>query len=227
MAITERTAVETQVTPAATNITVTKPTGLADGDFVVISLALNGGSLSAAPTGFTLIFSQITQANPRQYVYGKYITSAAGEGAWTFTATSVTKTAIAQAYIGVDATQSLDVAAQTASNSTGSNVMTVPSVTTVTPGAWLIYAGALNSSSATLTPPTGMTETLETAGIKKQSLNRETIAAAGATGTRAAVASSATLAWAAGMFALRPAGASAGGTVPARSRQSRMTQIRM
>lgn len=224
MAISHRTAVETQVTPAAVNITVTKPTGLSDGDYVVISLALNGGSLSAAPTGFTLLFSELTQANPKLYVYHKYITSAAGEGAWTFTATSVTKTAIAHALVGVDPTTQIDAAVVKATNSTGSNAMTVAGVTTVTPGAVVLYIGAVNSSSATLNRDASTTQLWETAGVKKQEMDYEDRPSSGATGSRTMVASSGTLAWAAGMVGIRPASSS--GTIYRRSRQSRYTQLR-
>lgn len=226
MAITRRTAVETINSTAVGSYTITKPTGLADNDFAILYIAMNGGTFTSPPTGFTLIKNELTQSNPKYLIYGKYITSVAGEGTWTVTHSLVNSTTIAQAYSGVDATTQIDVTPLSGTNSTGSNTMTVAQVTTTVNDCLLIYGAAINSSSNALSPPAGMTEDLETSGTKKQCADFESRPTAGATGSRAGAAVSNTLAWAAIMFALRPAATAAPG-FPRPHRKFRSTLVRM
>lgn len=211
MAITQRTPAVSAPGVSATSITVTKPTGLADGDFVWIQLVANGGSgtISSAPAGFTT--EQIgTVSNPRLHIAYKLIANAAGEGAWTFSyaSGSVVRTAIAHALVGVDQTTPLDTAIGEANGPSGSDVMTVSGLTTVTNDALLLYGQAVNSSSSAQTPPSGMTLIAETT-TKRSALSYEDRPTAGATGSRSGAAASNSLAWAAYMVAVRPATASA------------------
>lgn len=213
MAIGQRTAViEGKTDTAVTTHTLTKPTGLANGDVVYVGVTCNGGSTPTAPSGFVNIATIVTQTNPRVYGYRKVITDAAGEGAWTFTIGLITAGFVCQAFTGVDSASPEDTSVNTASNSTGSNAITVTGVTTVTDGAVLLYFMGVNSSTQTLTAPSGMTEIGE-GGARKSEMDYELRATAGATGDRTGASSSSTTAWAAFMFGIRPASGGGGGGV--------------
>src|SRR5688572_3848479 len=120
MAIAFRTPTIDVTSTAGTGHTVTKPTGLANGDVVYIWLANNGGTLTSGPTGFTQVALQTTQSNPKYYLYRKVITNAAGEGTWSFVTSSITKTSICIAFTGVDNTTPEDTVIQTGTGATGS-----------------------------------------------------------------------------------------------------------
>lgn len=189
---------------ASTGLTITKSASLADGDVVYIFLAMNGGTMTSGPTGFTQIALETTQANPKCYVYRKVITSASGEGSWDFTTSSVTKTAISITLRNVDNTTPEDATITQATNSTSSNAMTVAEVTTVTDDALLLYSAMMNSSTNAQAPPVGMYQVSETTDTKRQSLAWEARPSLGATGSRTGVAQSTSLAWGAFLIAVRP-----------------------
>ena len=96
---TNSTATHSGVVPAVTQaITITKPTGLATGDVLVVVLALNedsqaGAALASDPTfsGFTKLSEMVAYsatAVRRGWVYYKLITDGAGEPSdYTFTVT--------------------------------------------------------------------------------------------------------------------------------------------
>ena len=178
---------------------------------VYIWLACNGGSITTGPSGFTEIANENTQANPKYSVWRKVITNAAGETTWGFNTSSITKTSICVAFIGVDTTTPEDVAENTGTGATGSSASLVAGVTTATDDALLVWSVALNSSTADIYEPPIMAKFGETTGTKRQMVTYEPRPTAGATGDRTGGSSSASLPWAAIMFAIRPA-ASGGGT---------------
>ena len=202
-----RATQETLVTPAAVNITVTLPASAQIGDYMLISLLTNGGTTTLPVAGWTTIDTEVVQANPRHHVLGR-LRQSGDPTTVGITVTSVTKTAIAVAVSNVDQVTPVDVISTGGTNSTGSGTMTAADMTTTVADTLLVYFGGANSSSATFTPgASGMTEVVETSAVKKQALYTQTIAAAGATGTRAAACSSNTIAWTAIMLALRPGAA--------------------
>ncbi|MDQ3222387.1 MAG: hypothetical protein M3Q75_02790, partial [Gemmatimonadota bacterium] len=214
MAITRPDAAQT-VTAAVgtTSLSFTKPTGLADGDVLVMAVGQNGGSTPTAPSGWTLFWSGVTQANPKGYAYYKVITGAAGEPStydWTLSA-AITHSAGLIRLVGVDTTTPLDV-----ESSPGTNTVapyTVPGITTVTAGAYLLGAITLNSSNVanTTDSPAGWVELWELGG-KRSSADEIVQAAAGATGDLTwTTTGSTTTPWTAVLAAFRPAIAGGGG----------------
>lgn len=196
-----------------TTPTVTAPT-MANLDVIAFVIAVNISTVTVAPAGMTLIASNVA-TNLKLYTYYKVITNAAGEPATygpTISAAARCGLVVAS-YSGVDNTTPMDVAAVTASNTSGTP--SVAGLTTVTANAWLLgFAGLVADTAQTLTVPATMTEVVQTAG-QRTSLAEELRAAAGATGTRTWTSTSSTLASAAVLGALRP-DATVAGTAPRR-----------
>lgn len=200
-------------TTAATTWNVAYPAGISAGDCLVLFISSNGGAPSATPpTGWTEVFREAsTVTNPRGGLYIK-IATGSESGTLAVTMTSTTGNAQMLRYTGVDATTPQDVTRSIVENSgtTVANVV-LPSITTVTNGAMLVFVGAWNSSSRTSTAPAGSTERIDFIAdggtAKAGTLADEIDATAGATGTRTLTSSSGTgiANWGA-MMALRPAG---------------------
>ena len=209
MPATLREARVTDQVTAAANITVNLPASVQTGDYVLISLVANGGTITTALTGWTLIDSELVQSNPKHAVWGRL--RVGGDPATVvITKTNVASTAIALAIQGVDQTTPVDVISTGGTNSTGSTTMTAADMTTLTANTLLVLFGGINSTSQTIGPGTsGMTEVAEvtTASAKRQAAYTEARAATGATGTRTVVAGSGSLAWTAIMLAIRSAAA--------------------
>ncbi len=189
---------------ATTTVLVDAPTGVVSGDVLVSCLSLNGGSVSptGVPAGWLPIASVASIANP--HVYGYYRVAGASEPTsyrWTLSSAVANSAGIAR-YSGVDTSQPLDGAARTATGPS-STTATLPGVTTSGANARLIGCVGVNSGAATvlITSPTGMSQAWDIAG-KRQELADQTIAAAGATGTRSWSLSSARE-WAGWLVALR------------------------
>jgi hypothetical protein len=188
---------------AAADHTANIPATAQTGDLVVIALANNAGTQTLPPTGWTVVETEYTQANPKYGVIYR-VRQGGDPSSVTLTKSAVNSTSITlviQANNG--GTLSLDGTPTKGTDSTNSNAMTAASVTTTVDDTLLIYGGAINSSTQSLNPTGAMTEAFETSGTKKQSLNWEAFATAGATGTRTLVASSSSLAWASVLFAVK------------------------
>jgi hypothetical protein len=143
--------------------------------------------------------------NPR--LYGYYRVVGPGEPAsytWT-TAAAVTSSGGIGRYSGVDTSNPFDAPAVNANSSVAVTQLTVPGVTTVTPGALLIGAIAINASPTTVTisGPAGMSERWDLGG-KRQEYDDQVQPVAGSSGPRTWTFSSPREA-AAWLAALRPA----------------------
>lgn len=210
------------VTTATTTFSVAYPAGITAGQLLVLFISSNGGAPSATPpTGWTEVFREAsTVTNPRGALYIKVATGSES-GTLAVTMTSTTGCARMFRYTGVDTTTPQD-ATRTIVENSGTTVAHVilPSITTVTAGAMLVFVGSWNSGSRTATPPAGATERSDFIAdggtAKAGSINDEIVASAGATGTRTITSSSATgiANWGA-MMALRPAVTSTPGNVTA------------
>lgn len=217
MTITSRTATLVE-SATGTSITGTLPTGLANGDVLVVNYGATSSSTGfVGPSGgYTALLAPTEfAAGNVGAAYYKVVTNAAGEtgpvASWT---SSGRCTAITQAYVGVDTTTPLDVV--TTTNSTNSALtLALTSRTTVTNNARLISGCVINAASAsTLTVPSEMTQVSMTTGTgRRTGFADEVRATAGATGTRTWTQSGAGLGFAAYLAALRPA--DGGGTTPA------------
>lgn len=180
-----------------TTFTITKPTGVASGDFLLAWL-VSSATTPTAPAGWTLAASD---GNGGQLYYK--IAGGAEPASYSWTSgTSQTWTGGISRYTGVDATTPLDAAVQTSSFT-----LTTASVTTGSANA-LIVAG-LWTTAGTTTPPAGMTEAWERAPGNFDVETAYVIQpSAGASGTKTFTQSSGS---AAGLFitALRDAAPSA------------------
>jgi hypothetical protein len=188
MAIAHRNTQTASLLTSGTTLSVNKPTGLANGDVVVVH-AVNAGSTaspSTVPTGFTFVREQNTGLDSQFYdqsAYIKVISDAAGEPAsYDFAwGASGRHLLVATAYSGVDNTTPQDATATGRGNNSGTN--TVPSITTVTANAWIVCSYA-STASVTCTWPAAMTERADLATGPTITTADEVRATAGATGTR-------------------------------------------
>jgi hypothetical protein len=155
-------------TTASSIVVVAKPAGTAAGDVLVASIALNGTTVTTAPSGWVQIAAVTAITNPKLYAY--YRVAGASEPAtctWTLAASQMNSGGIAR-YSGVNNTNPLDAPATSATTAAALN-LAVPAVTTVSSGAMLIGAAAINSSSTTNTiaGPSGMTERWDLGGKRQ------------------------------------------------------------
>lgn len=204
-----------------TNTTVSAPAGVADGDVLlgVIITALSAGPPDAPdptfPSGFvsmpgaaTMLFTEIGGFQLEMRVVYKV---ASGEpGTYTFTHAAANSQAVMMRFSAVDTTTPVDV------NSTGdtgsASTSTVPSLTTVTDGAMVVWVGYDWADNANnLTPPAGTTPTFtERLDLVLTYVATGVLATAGATGARSMTNNaSGAGGWGATMVALRPGSAPA------------------
>jgi hypothetical protein len=186
-------------TTAATALRIAQPSGVVAGDVLVGCVTLNGGSMrtEGVPAGWSPLASLTSLANPKVYGYFKIATSdEPTEYVWT--TTSTTGGGVVARYSGA---AGLDTAAASASGAAASSG-TVGPVTTTTANAMLVGCMGVNSSSATLSSPAGMTEIVET-GARRFELADGLEPTVGPSGTKTWTFSS-TREWAGWLVALRP-----------------------
>ncbi|MEK9138942.1 MAG: hypothetical protein AAB393_17620, partial [Bacteroidota bacterium] len=178
------------------SFTINKPTATTSGDVMIAAIGVRPNTATiTAPSGWTLIRrkNQSSSTANSQAIYRK--TAGASEPAnytWSFN-TSTGSAGGIMTFSGVDATVPINVenGRATASGLTHAT----PSVTTTVNGAMLVTAHSF-ASSATWTPPTGMTEAVDVAsnaapnsGGLSIEMNYVLQPTAGATGTKTATAS--------------------------------------
>lgn len=190
------------------SITGTLPGDQQAGDFAVAALSVAAAANPTIPTpsGWTLLFTAINPATGE--FFAAYSALAPGSGP-TFTPSAAVNRATVeiQAFGGVDTTTTpWDAAIQTTS-SAATTTLVATGVTTVTPGAMLVSAAMINTSSRDLNSPAGMTEdvTYAQAGGRALTFAHEALTGTGATGTRTWTWDATSLAAAAFVGALRPA----------------------
>jgi hypothetical protein len=197
-----RESVTDSVNPtAATTLTIPKPANTSQGDVLVSCVSLSGGSIgsSGVPSGWTLLADVTGQPfNPRVYGYYKVATSSE-PASYSWTTSSTASGGSITRYSGASG---VDTAATLAFSSVAASSGSVPGVTTTTPNAMLVGCMSVNSSSVTLTSPTGMSQAIET-GARKFEFADGIQATAGASGAKTWTFSAARE-WAGWLAALRP-----------------------
>lgn len=138
MAITFIAATNTTYA-SRTNTTVNAPTGLTNGDYVLVCILTGGGTPpdAVAPSGWTQLTSTSAVSGGftvKMKVYGKVASSEPTSWTWTHNASS--SQGFALAYRGVNTTTPMDVT-PTTSNTTASTT-TWTGVTTITNGAMIV-----------------------------------------------------------------------------------------
>jgi hypothetical protein len=197
-----------------TNTTVTAPTGIQDGDLILLGI-LTGNNTEAVdptpPAGFTLVASTDTSDTPgfnvEMRVYRK--TAASESGNYTFTHATASSQGFALVYRGVDASSPLDVTA-TANNggAAAGTTTTATGVTTVTANTRLVFIAQDWADTANnLTPPSGMTERFDVSPLIYAADALQ--ASAGASGNKTMTNNTAagSGSWSAVLVALRESGA--------------------
>jgi myo-inositol-hexaphosphate 3-phosphohydrolase len=198
-----RESVSTAVnTTAASTLKIPRPAGVAAGDVLVGCVSLTGGTISATtgvPAGWTPLAAVTSLANPK--VYGYYKLATTSEPAdYTWATSSTTSGGAIVRYSGASG---VDISAKSAYGSAASSG-SVPGVTTTTPSAMLVGCMSVNSTSVTLTSPTGMSQAAET-GARRFEIADGNQATAGGSGTKTWTFSAARD-WAGWLVALRPKG---------------------
>ena len=178
------------------SLTINKPVGTAAGDVMIASIAVRPNTAAiTVPAGWTPV-RRIDNANANANSLAVYYKVAgASEPAnytWTFS-TSTGSAGGIQTFSGVDTDSPIDV--EGGQNTPSGLTHATPSVTTTVTNTMLVTSHAF-SSSATWTPPGGMTEVFDVAsetvpnaaGISIEG-NYVMQTATGATGTKTATAS--------------------------------------
>lgn len=101
MSITLRSSANVVNGTAGTSVTVAKPAGTVDGDFLVAFVSRNSSTIPSAPSGWKTLGSQL--GNSSSMILGCWYKVAAGEPAsWTWTVLSSINWGWVGAYTGVD-----------------------------------------------------------------------------------------------------------------------------
>lgn len=192
------------------SLTVNKPSGTVDGDFMVAFMLSDPDALTAnlaAPAGWS-------QSGSTQFVTGvsmsKVFTKpASGEGAsYSFTVDQFSSIIVILATVtGQDVTTPVNVAPTWGSSSTaGETSHVAPSISPTVPGCLQLCAfTSANSSTASYTPPAGMTEAQDAwDAYEFGEAAYQALAGSGATGTKAATATAGGTGWVAVSMAIAP-----------------------
>jgi hypothetical protein len=191
----------------ATTLVIAAPAGVVTGDAMLAAVAFRGNPTITPPTGWTLVRQDLNGNAHRQAIFVR-IAGATEPTSYVFTLSNAQSAAGGiVVYSGVDQTTPVDVhGGQLNASSTSA---TAPSVTTTGTNRMLVAFFA-TPNLTTFTAPAGMTERYDqqvpVANPYKvtTTVDDQTVAAAGATGTRVAtIANSA--ASVAQLVALRPA----------------------
>lgn len=178
-----------QTASATGHCVINKPTGVVDGDILIASVMAGGVNQTptiTAPSGWTLIASSThTESNVGYYGdesvterFSTYYKVASGEGSswdWTNNMGSGIAGGVVAAFSGGDTSTPID-----AYNAPRLAQATALGITTITNDALLVGIGGEAGFASASTPPTGMTEQLDTNFV----VATEARATAGATGNR-------------------------------------------
>ena len=175
----------------ASGITLTKPAGTTDGDFLLTRVALHSGTATVNTlAGWTGFISIVYNTNMHEQLFWRIASSEPASYAWTFS-TNARGVAEVVAFTGVNA---IDTNNNT--NTTATSTLVAPSLTALTANEMLVcFFSQADGAGAPFSQPTGMTEIADhTSGANKShtagSVNYQAITASGATGTRTSTSSS-------------------------------------
>jgi hypothetical protein len=195
-------------TGAGTSLSIPRPTGTQPGDLMLATLAIRGNPMVTAPTGWTVVRSDVNGSSLRQVTYFRVAgNSEPASNAWSFSQ-STGAAGIIASYSGVDSTNPIDV--NGGSVNASSTSLRAPSVSTNVDHALLVTLFGV-ATNASVTPPHGMIEQSEAimnSGANKiaSELSDDVLGAPGSTGDRLATATKAAVSIGHAV-ALRPLGA--------------------
>jgi phosphatidylinositol-3-phosphatase len=209
VAVTAGASTSATASSASTSVVLRRPAGTLDGDVLIANIDADANpTMSSAPAGWSAVTVALTDTTyARVFSYFHVVASAAAEPSTYGFRLSAAKrwNGGVTVFHGVNRATPFDTAAATKVVTSSATAITVPGVTTVTPGAMLVGGAGLNSLTTTLTAPKGWTEAWEADGGQDADLAYRSVPAAGATGTATWVPSvgNSGAAW---VRALRPAG---------------------
>jgi hypothetical protein len=194
-------------TGSSSPVSFAKPAGLANGDILVASFAMNGGSITTPPADWVLVAAVIGQSNPHLFVYLKVIVNASTEPAtYSWTTSGVAWGGGIIRYSGVDNSTPIDVSASQTDAASGTSI-SCPGIIVATDEAMVCAGAAINSSNINrlityMSGPASI-EVWDIAG-KRNEYDDNIVASSGTTSYQTWSAPNG-YAWACYMFALRPA----------------------
>lgn len=180
-----------------TNTTITAPSGITNGDLLVIAIDCGGGATVTAPSGFSTVTGSPVSYNwapSDSYtvrVYTFYKVASGESGNYTCTHSSAYTTASMWRISGADGTVD-QVSTDYRSGSVGitdGDVVTAPTLTTSDDGAAVVWYGACWDGFGARSPTSGWTETYNGTGVSYSQYTIKTTA--GATGSIAIATSQA------------------------------------
>lgn len=166
----------------ATPLTLNKPTGVVDGDVLIVIAEIEDATASwtSVGAGFTSL-GTVTSSTNKLQVWWKVASSEPASWTWTQSGGFVWSSVVCVAYSGANS-PSVDVfGTGNSGTSVAEASQTAPSVTTTSANDLLIFAYC-NDTSTVATGMTGAANTLRTA-FGNVSVGEAIIASAGATGT--------------------------------------------
>lgn len=190
----------------STSLTLALPTGTAAGDQILVAVTLPYGKTINTPTGYTPVGtynSGTSNTSAKVAVYRR--TAASGDASVTVPFQGkFDKAATLLVYRGVHPVNPIDTTS--AGSAAPGTTVTVPSVNAALYGERLVWIGGASGTAGTWTAPAGMTSRVSrTSSSSDSAIADQTLAATGATGSRAATHDSNTQVVGV-LVALRPAG---------------------
>jgi len=157
-------------TAAVTAVTLSKPTGTAADDVLVASFTADNAPSATAPPGWTSFVPTLKPGNGAA-LFGYYhvvTTADATANTWTWTLSTAQKwNGGITRFLGVNTTTPLDTTIATAVDNTATaTTITVPAITTSTPGAMLIGGLGADGSTPQTTPPATWTQSWQSTGAQ-------------------------------------------------------------
>ena len=175
------------------SLTVNLPAGIQARDQILLAVTANTAQTVNTPSGYTLVQSAAATGNTSHtIVFRKAATTGESSATVTFGTGVTPKSVLAVAYRGVDSTSPIDVS--TTATAASTNKLPLGSLTTNAANERLVLlAGATaNTSTATWTAPTGMTDQVHasTQPLISTLIADQTLSTASATGGRTATLAS-------------------------------------
>lgn len=195
-------------TTAGTSLSVAYPASISAGDVIVLVIGCSNATAPTNPTGFTSQLSGTSGGSSPSFRISTKVADGSETGSISVGTPSSTSQGRMLLFRGVDNTTPIDVTGTTFGSSTAVSPYAIPTLTTTTTGATLVYYGMGNAATGSWTPPSGpaaFTEVWDSITITPKSTAGYLIwSSSGATGT-VNLTPSASVRGGAGMIALRPA----------------------
>ncbi|TFW10301.1 hypothetical protein E4K72_01685 [Oxalobacteraceae bacterium OM1] len=180
-----------QASAQSGTLAIAVPAGTASGDVMVASIAVRPSTAAVtAPSGWTLV-RQVVQGSNSALTLQTYYRVVSGTEPASYTWTASGGTAASGGIISLTgADTSFPVDAENGQATASSTTHTAPSLTTTQANSLLITSHAI-AAVDTWTPPTGMTESVDTASSAGLAIQMNTVGVAtvSTTGTKTATAS--------------------------------------